>query len=72
MVDIARAVFSVRAIDRPAIVDLEQIPRIESLGVFGGNLPADVSDDELSLLDRDAREQAESGLGSADPEMTRW
>lgn len=72
MVDIARPVSPAGAVDRPAIVDLEQIPRIEILGVVGVNLPADISNDELALFDRYASEQAEPGLGSADAKVARW
>jgi hypothetical protein len=71
MVDIARAVLAAGAVDRPARIDLEQIPRIESVGGIGVNLPAGVADDELALPDRDAGEKTQSGFGSTDSEVAR-
>lgn len=72
MIDIARPVSAVGPVDRPAVVDLEQVPGIEMLGFGGGYLPADVSDDELSLFDRHQRKQAKAGPGAGDPKMSRW
>ena len=44
MIDIARPVSAAGPVDRPAVVDLEQVPGIEMLGFGSGYLPADVSD----------------------------
>jgi hypothetical protein len=71
MVDIARAVLAAGAVDRPARIDLEQIPRIERVGGIGVNLPAGVADDELALPDRDAGEKTQSSFGSTDSEVAR-
>jgi hypothetical protein len=71
MIDIAGPIASAGTIDRPAIVDLEQISSVERFGVFSADLLAAISDNELALLDRGASEQAEPRLGSADPKMTR-
>jgi hypothetical protein len=72
MIDIARPVSAAGPVDRPAVVDLEQVPGIEMLGFGSGYLPADVSDDELSLFDRHQRKQAKAGPGAGDPKMSRW
>jgi hypothetical protein len=71
MVDIARAVLATGAVDRPAGIDLEQIPRIEIVGGIGVNLPAGVANDELAFPDRDAGEKTQSGFGSTDPKVAR-
>src|SRR5215813_5325373 len=71
MVDVARAVPAVGAVDGPARVDLEQVAGIELVGGFGTNLPAAVANDELTLFDRDAREQTKPGLRSTDAKVTR-
>src|SRR5262245_7779459 len=71
VVDAACPVPATGAVDRPALVELEKISRIEIVGDFGGDLLARVADDELALLDRDASEQAEPALGATDSQMTR-
>ena len=71
VVDVARAVLAAGAVDRPARIDLEQIPRIEIVGGIGANLSADVANDEMVLLDRDAGEEAQPSLGSTDPKVAR-
>src|SRR5262249_4856465 len=71
MIDVARAVPAVGAVDGPACVDLEQVAGIELVGDFGANLPAAVANDELSLLDCDTGEETQPSLGSADPQVSR-
>jgi hypothetical protein len=71
MVNVAGAILPTGAVDRPARIDLEQVPRIELVGGVGAHLPAGVADDELALLDRDAGEKAQTSLGSTDPEVAR-
>src|SRR4051812_49112708 len=71
VIDIAGQIAPGGAVDRPAVVDLEQIPGVHDLGVFGADLLAAIPDNESALLDRSAGEEAEPGLGSADPKMTR-
>ena len=71
MIDIAGPIASAGAVDGPAIVDLEQIAGVELFGVLGADLLAAISNDELALLDRGASKEAQAGLGSADPKMTR-
>src|SRR6516162_8609586 len=71
MVDVARAVPAVGAVDGPAGVDLEQVAGIELVGGFGADLPAAVAYDELPLFDRDAGEETKPGLRSADAKVTR-
>lgn len=71
MIDIAGLIASAGTIDRPAIVDLEQISSVERFGVFSADLLAAIPDNELALLDRGAGEEAEARLGSTNPKMTR-
>ena len=71
MIDVARAVPAVGAVDGPARVDLEHVAGIELVGGFAANLPAAVANDELPLLDRDTGEETQPSFGSADPKVTR-
>jgi len=71
MIDVARPVPAVGAVDGPAGVDLEQVAGIELVGGFGAHLPAAVADDELPLLDCDTGEEPQPSLASADPKVTR-
>src|SRR5262249_3300517 len=71
MVDVARAVPAVGAVDGPAGVDLEQVAGIELVGGFAANLPAAVTNDELPLLDCDPGEETQPSFGSTDPKVTR-
>src|SRR3954462_11721853 len=71
MIDIAGQIAPGGAVDRPAVVDLEQIPGVHDFGVFGADLLAAIPDNERALLDRGAGEEAEPRLGSANPKMTR-
>src|SRR5262245_47221130 len=69
MIDVAGAVAAVGTVDGPARIDLEQIAVADVVGDLGRNLPAAVSHDELALLDRNACEQAEPGLGACDAQV---
>src|SRR6266436_4624940 len=71
MIDVARAVPAVGAVDGPARVDLEHVAGIELVGGFAANLPAAVANDELPLLDCDTGEETQPSFGSADPKVTR-
>src|SRR6266481_5808310 len=71
MVDVACAVPAVGTVDGPAIIDLEHVAGIELVGGFGANLSAAVANDELTLFDRDAGEETQPSLGSADAKVTR-
>src|SRR6266478_6528455 len=71
MIDVARPVPAARAVDRPAVVDLEHIAVVELVGDFGTQLSAAVADDELPFLDRNAGEEPQPSFGSADAKMTR-
>jgi hypothetical protein len=47
-IDIAGQIAPGGAIDRPAVVDLEQIPGVHDIGVFSADLLAAIPDNELS------------------------
>src|SRR5215831_3119557 len=71
MIDVARPIPAVGAVDGPARVDLEHVAGIELVGGFTANLPAAVANDELPLLDCDTGEETQPRFGSADPKVTR-
>src|SRR5882672_9065712 len=60
VIDVARDVAPGRAVDRPTLVDLEQVAIVELVGQLVGNAPAPVLDDEVALLDGLGGEQAET------------
>jgi len=68
MIDIARDVSPVGAVDRPAAIDLEKVFRTQIVGRLGGNSLAPIFDDEGPFPDRSDREQSEtcSGAGNAE------
>lgn len=66
MIDVARNIAAAGAVDRPAAVDLEQIFGPELVGLLGRDQPAGIISDELALLDRLDRKQAQAGFRAAD------
>src|SRR3954465_12292618 len=58
MIDIAGDIAPAGAVDRPAVVDLEQIPGVHDFGVFGTDLLSAIPDNKGALLDRGAGEEA--------------
>src|SRR5262245_41449391 len=62
MVDVAGDILAARAVDGPAIVDLEQIFGIELVGDPVVQLLAAIADDEASPADQLGGEKAEAGL----------
>src|SRR5262245_11928899 len=64
--DVSRDVAPDRAVDRPALVDLEQVAVVELVGDRVGDARTPVFDDEIALMDRLGGEQAEAGARAGD------
>src|SRR5262245_7612489 len=62
MVDVAGDVLAARAIDGPAVVDLEQVLGVELVGDPVVQLLARIADDETSPADELGGEKAEASL----------
>src|SRR5712691_6388854 len=68
VVDVARDVAPGRAVDRPALVELEQVAVVELVGDLVRDAPAPILDDEIALVDGLGRKQAETCLRATDTE----
>src|SRR6266540_1031623 len=68
VVDVPRDVAPGRAVDGPALVELEQVAVVELVGDLVRDAPAPILDDEIALVDGLGREQAETCLRATDTE----
>src|SRR5262245_35033893 len=73
VVGITPKIAPARAVERVVLVELVHVAgtlRLAALRFRVGNLASGIADDELAFPDGSGGEQAEPGLGSADPKRT--